>query len=182
MNITVSFDSIEEMKAFALAMTQEGAAEALITTTATAPAAPVAPDPVPQPVTPQTPQAPVQTAPAPTPTTQQAPAPTPTTQQAPAPTPTTQQAPIQTAPAPIPPNPAQAMPPVQPAAPQGVPTQTPQYTLENLAQAAVQLQDAGRTPDLITLLQKYGVQSMTQLDPSVFGAFATDLRGLGAQI
>ena len=172
MNITVSFDSIEEMKAFALAMTQEGAAEALITTTATAPAAPVAPDPVPQPVTPQTPQAPVQTAPAPTPTTQQAPAPTPTTQQAP----------IQTAPAPIPPNPAQAMPPVQPAAPQGVPTQTPQYTLENLAQAAVQLQDAGRTPDLITLLQKYGVQSMTQLDPSVFGAFATDLRGLGAQI
>ena len=154
MNITVSFDSIEEMKAFALAMTQEGAAEALITTTATAPAAPVAPDPVPQPVTPQTPQAPVQTAPAPTPTTQQAP--------------------IQTAPAPIPPNPAQAMPPVQPAAPQGVP--------ENLAQAAVQLQDAGRTPDLITLLQKYGVQSMTQLDPSVFGAFATDLRGLGAQI
>ena len=172
MNITVSFDSIEEMKAFALAMTQEGAAEALIITTATAPAAPVAPDPVPQPVTPQTPQAPVQTAPAPTPTTQQAPAPTPTTQQAP----------IQTAPAPIPPNPAQAMPPVQPAAPQGVPTQTSQYTLENLAQAAVQLQDAGRTPDLITLLQKYGVQSMTQLDPSVFGAFATDLRGLGAQI
>lgn len=166
MNITVSFDSIEEMKAFALAMTQEGAAEALITTTATAPAAPVAPDPVPQPVTPQTLQAPVQTAPAP----------------APAPTPTTPQAPVQTAPAPIPPNPAQAMPPVQPAAPQGVPTQTPQYTLENLAQAAVQLQDAGRTPDLITLLQKYGVQSMTQLDPSVFGAFATDLRGLGAQI
>lgn len=61
-------------------------------------------------------------------------------------------------------------------------TSTPQYTLEDLARAAVPLQDAGRGQDLMALLQKYNVMSMTQLDPSVFGAFATDLRALGAQI
>lgn len=158
MNITVNFDSLEEMKAFAVALIEEGAAEAIKTANQTTPAAPVDPTPThptPQPVQPQpTPQVPVQ-------------------QPQPAP-----QVPVQQ---------PQPVPPTQPVQPQPtsqapVTTSIPQYTLEDLARAAVPLQDAGRGQDLMALLQKYNVMSMTQLDPSVFGAFATDLRALGAQI
>lgn len=167
MNITVNFDSLEEMKAFAVALIEEGAAEVIKTANQTAPTTPVDPAPVQQP-------APVQP---------QQPAPVPPTQ----PTP---QVPVQQ-PQPVPPTqPVQPQPtsqptsqaPVQPAPQAPVATNTPQYTLEDLARAAVPLQDAGRGQDLMALLQKYGVMSMTQLDPSVFGAFATDLRALGAQI
>ena len=35
---------------------------------------------------------------------------------------------------------------------------------------------------LLALLAKYGVQAVTQLKPEQYGAFATELRGLGAQI
>jgi hypothetical protein len=35
---------------------------------------------------------------------------------------------------------------------------------------------------LLALLSKYGVQALTQLDPAQYGAFATELRALGAQI
>ena len=161
MNITVNFDSLEEMKAFAVALIEEGAAEVIKTANQTAPTTPVDPAPVqPQQPAPQVPvQQPVQPAP---------------------------QVPVQQ-PQPVPPTqPVQPQPtsqaPVQPAPQAPVATNTPQYTLEDLARAAVPLQDAGRGQDLMALLQKYGVMSMTQLDPSVFGAFATDLRALGAQI
>ena len=157
MNITVNFDSLEEMKAFAVALIEEGAAEVIKTANQTAPTTPADPvpfQPTPVPPVQPTPQAPVQ------------PSQAPQTQ----PTP---QVPVQPTQAP------QTPPPVQP---QPVNTSTPQYTLEDLARAAVPLQDAGRGQDLMALLQKYNVMSMTQLDPSVFGAFATDLRALGAQI
>lgn len=169
MNITVNFDSLEEMKAFAVALIEEGAAEVIKTANQTAPTTPVDPAPVqpqqpaPVPPTQPTPQVPVQQPVQPAP-----------------------QVPVQQ-PQPVPPTqPVQPQPtsqaPVQPAPQAPVATNTPQYTLEDLARAAVPLQDAGRGQDLMALLQKYGVMSMTQLDPSVFGAFATDLRALGAQI
>lgn len=167
MNITVNFDSLEEMKAFAVALMEEGAAEVIKTANQTAPTTPVDPAPVqqPAPVQPQqpTPQVPVQQPVQPQPTPQ-----VPVQQPQPAP-----QVPVQQ---------PQPVPPTQPVQPQPVTTSTLQYTLEDLARAAVPLQDAGRGQDLTALLQKYGVMSMTQLDPSVFGAFATDLRALGAQI
>lgn len=161
MNITVNFDSLEEMKAFAVALMEEGAAEVIKTANQTAPTTPADPVPVqPQPVpsTQPTSQVPVQQ-----------------------PTP---QVPVQPTQAPQTPPPVQTQQPTPqaPVQPQPVTTSTPQYTLEDLARAAVPLQDAGRGQDLMALLQKYGVMSMTQLDPSVFGAFATDLRALGAQI
>ena len=165
MNITVNFDSLEEMKAFAVALIEEGAAEVIKTANQTAPTTPVDPAPVqPQPA----PQVPVQQPVQPQPTPQ-----VPVQQPQPAP-----QVPVQQ---------PQPVPPTQPVQPQPtsqapVTTSTPQYTLEDLARAAVPLQDAGRGQDLMALLQKYNVMSMTQLDPSVFGAFATDLRALGAQI
>ena len=35
---------------------------------------------------------------------------------------------------------------------------------------------------LLELLGRYGVQAVTQLQPEQYGAFATELRALGAQI
>lgn len=173
MNITVNFDSLEEMKAFAVALMEEGAAEVIKTANQTAPTTPADPvpfQPTPVPSTQPTSQVPAPQVPVPpmqpTPQVPVQPSQAPQTQ----PTP---QVPVQPTQAP------QTPPPVQP---QPVNTSTPQYTLEDLSRAAVPLQDAGRGQDLMALLQKYNVMSMTQLDPSVFGAFATDLRALGAQI
>lgn len=74
MNITVNFDSLEEMKAFAVALMEEGAAEVIKTANQTAPTTPVDPAPVqqPAPVQPQqpTPQVPVQQPVQPQPTPQ----------------------------------------------------------------------------------------------------------------
>ena len=98
-------------------------------------------------------------------------------------------APVQTAPTPAPvaaPAPAPA-PPVTPmpttAAPaHAVPVTAPTYTLDQIAKAGANLVDAGKMEQLLALLTKYGVQAVTQLTPDQYGAFATELRALGAQI
>jgi len=67
--------------------------------------------------------------------------------------------------------------------PATVPTaQAPAYTLDQLAQAAAVLRDAGKLPQLQGLLQQFGIQSMQQLPPERYGEFATALRGMGAKI
>ena len=72
-------------------------------------------------------------------------------------------------------------PPVQ--QPATVPTaQAPTYTLDQLAQAAAVLRDAGKLPQLQGLLQQFGIQSMLQLPPERYGEFATALRAMGAKI
>lgn len=103
-------------------------------------------------------------------------------------------APVQTAPTPAPvaapasaPAPAPAAPPVTPmptaAAPtSAVPVTAPTYTLDQIAKAGANLVDAGKMEQLLALLTKYGVQAVTQLTPDQYGAFATELRALGAQI
>ena len=58
----------------------------------------------------------------------------------------------------------------------------PTYTLEQLSTAGVSLVDAGKRDQLQELLKRYGVLAVTQLQPAQYGAFATDLRALGAQI
>lgn len=76
---------------------------------------------------------------------------------------------------------AQPMPPQQPQQP--VPTATaPTYTQEQLARAAGMLMDAGKRDQLVGLLNKFGVQALTMLPKEHYGAFATELRQLGAQI
>lgn len=60
----------------------------------------------------------------------------------------------------------------------GVPT----YTLDQISRAGASLVDAGKMQQLLELLGRYGVQAVTQLKPEQYGAFATELRGLGAQI
>ena len=63
-----------------------------------------------------------------------------------------------------------------------VPTTEVSYDINQIAVAATGLVDTGRQQDLLNLLAKFGVQVLTQLDKSQFGAFATELRGLGANI
>jgi hypothetical protein len=63
-----------------------------------------------------------------------------------------------------------------------VKTSVARYTMDDLANAAMALMDAGRQPDLLNLLAQFGVESLPALPPEQYGAFATALRGLGAQI
>jgi hypothetical protein len=64
----------------------------------------------------------------------------------------------------------------------GVPTSVQNYTMEQLAVAATQIVDAGRRTELVSLLSSFGVQALTALPKEQYGAFATQLRVLGAKI
>ena len=68
----------------------------------------------------------------------------------------------------------------QPAA--AVPVTAAQYTLDDLARAGMTLMDAGRQADLQGLLSRFGVEALPMLEPGQYGAFATALREMGAQI
>jgi len=63
-----------------------------------------------------------------------------------------------------------------------VPTTVQTYTMEQLAVAATQIVDAGRRTELVGLLSSFGVQALTALPKEQYGAFATQLRALGAKI
>ena len=69
-----------------------------------------------------------------------------------------------------------------PAAPAVPVTTAPTYTLDQIAKAGASLVDAGKMEPLLALLSRYGVQAVTQRAPEHYGAFATELRALGAQI
>lgn len=112
-----------------------------------------------------------QTEPAPTPVP--AAAPMPPVEPAPVPTPTA--AMPQAEPAPVP-TPTADVKPAQ------VPTSAPTYTLDQIQAAIGPLLQAGRHTDLQNLLAKYQVATMTDLQPVQYGAFAADLRAMGAQI
>ena len=61
-------------------------------------------------------------------------------------------------------------------------TGAPAYTLDQISRAGASLVDAGKMQQLLELLGRYGVQAVTQLKPEQYGAFASELRALGAQI
>ena len=87
------------------------------------------------------------------------------------------------APAPAAPIAPPAAPPAPaPAAPAVPVTAASTYTLDQIAKAGASLVDAGRMEPLLALLSRYGVQAVTQLAPEHYGAIATELRALGAQI
>lgn len=82
---------------------------------------------------------------------------------------------------------AMQAPPAQPAAvpmqgpvPTGGPVQA--YTIEQLQVAAAGLTGMGRMPQVMSILQSFGVQAMTELPKERYGEFAAALRGAGAQI
>lgn len=129
--------------------------------------------------------APIQTLAAPAPVAAPAPAqlPTATPTQPPAPV-APPAAPVAPAPAQAPAAPpAQAQPPVAPPAPPVVPTAAaPTYDRDQIMTAGAALIDAGKINELMGLLNAFGVQAVTQLKQEQLGAFATELRKLGAQI
>lgn len=94
--------------------------------------------------------------------------------------------------APVNPTPAQVtqptatpatMPPIaETTAAPAVPTSAPQYTLDMIATAGSALIDAGKMDQLMGLLGKFGVESLTELAPESYGAVANELRALGAAI
>lgn len=64
-----------------------------------------------------------------------------------------------------------------------VPTTSKTYTLDELQKAAIGLMDKGlSSKDLTGLLTKHGATSLPELPEDKFGAFALDLRQLGAEI
>lgn len=77
-----------------------------------------------------------------------------------------------------------SVPVAQPAAPvqSAVPTSAVSYTLDDLARAGMTLMDSGRQSDLQGLLKTFGVEALPALPKEQYGAFATALRGMGAQI
>lgn len=120
-------------------------------------------------------ESPATAAPAPAqPATAQQPAVQQTTQQAPAMT-----LPIQTQATPA--TPVQNTAPAQ-QIPAQVQTTAQSYTMDDLTKAAVMLMDSGRQADLLNLLAQFGVEALPALPQEQYGAFATALRGLGAQI
>ena len=122
----------------------------------------------PAPVPPADYMPPADTAPAPA-------TPAPAVTPAPAPAPAPVQAPVTPAPvqAPVTPAPAPAPVPVAPA---------PTYNRDQIMTAGAALIDAGKINELMGLLNSFGVQAVTQLKQDQLGAFATELRKLGAQI
>ena len=79
------------------------------------------------------------------------------------------------------PAPAPVQTTVVPTAP-AVPTSAPQYTLDMIATAGSALIDAGKMEQLMQLLGRFGVSSLTELAPDKYGAVANELRAMGAAI
>ena len=90
--------------------------------------------------------------------------------------------PAQTAAPAAPTVPVAAPAPTAPAQAPTVPTSAPQYTLEMIANAGSSLIDAGKMDQLMGLLGRFGVASLTELAPENYGAIAGELRALGATI
>lgn len=109
----------------------------------------------------------VQAASIPAPAAQASPAPVPVT-----PVPVAQPA---AAPAPV----AQPAPAPAPAA---APTTARAFQFEDIQLAATSLCDTGKRAEVLALLAKYGIQALSALPAEQYGAFATELRGLGAKI
>lgn len=105
------------------------------------------------------------------------------TAQAPAPAPASAPA-VTPTPAPAAPAaPAAPVTPAAPTAPAPVPvTPAPTYNRDQIMTAGAALIDAGKINELMGLLNAFGVQAVTQLKQDQLGAFATELRKLGAQI
>lgn len=75
------------------------------------------------------------------------------------------------------PEPTQAPPtPAVPVAP------VKEYTLEEIQVALQPLMDAGRTNEIVGLMQKYKVASLPELPKDQFPSLVVDLRNMGARI
>jgi len=72
--------------------------------------------------------------------------------------------------------------PSQEAVPLTSTAPVPEITREQIMSAGAALIDAGKMTELLGLLNSYSVQAVTHLKQEQLGAFAAELRKLGAQI
>lgn len=110
-------------------------------------------------------------------TVQAAPVPAPAAQPSPAPVPVTPVPVAQPAAAPAP-----VAQPAPAPAPVAAPTTARAFRFEDIQLAATSLCDTGKRAEVLALLTKYGIQALSALPAEQYGAFATELRGLGAKI
>lgn len=91
------------------------------------------------------------------------------------------QAPVQSSPVPAG---AGVQQPAGSTVPVAVPTtaMAQEYTIEQLQVAAAGLSGMGKMPQVLGILQHFGIQAMTELPKERYGEFATALREAGAQI
>lgn len=166
-NFSFNFDGWDEVVAFARQVVGEERAATQPQEVHITQVLPQQAAPVPQPIPAQIPQ-----------TAQPMPMPVPQAAMAsvPQPAPVPAQQPVVPVPTPT------AAPQAAIPQPQQVPTTTAAYTLDDLARAAMPLMDAGRQADLQQLLRLFGVEALPALQPGQYGAFATKLREMGAQI
>lgn len=78
-----------------------------------------------------------------------------------------------------PPTPAVSVAPPTPAVPVAP---VKEYTLEEIQVALQPLMDAGRTNEIVGLMQKYKVASLPELPKDQFPNLVVDLRNMGARI
>lgn len=75
------------------------------------------------------------------------------------------------------PEPPQAPPtPAVPVAP------VKEYTLEEIQVALIPIMDAGRTNEIVGLMQKYGVSDLTKVPKDSYPQLIQDIRNMGARI
>ena len=84
--------------------------------------------------------------------------------------------PVPTHPDPVPTHPDPVPAPAVPIAP------VKEYTLEEIQVALQPLMDAGRTNEIVGLMQKYKVASLPELPKDQFPNLVVDLRNMGARI
>ena len=110
------------------------------------------------------------------PATVQAPPVAPVTQPTPVAPVVPTSAPLQAHPDPVPTHPDPVPAPAVPVAP------VKEYTLEEIQVALQPLMDAGRTNEIVGLMQKYKVASLPELPKEQFPNLVVDLRNMGARI
>ena len=87
--------------------------------------------------------------------------------------------PVPTHPDPVPTHPDPVPAPPTPAVPVAP---IKEYTLEEIQVALQPLMDAGRTNEIVGLMQKYKVASLPELPKDQFPSLVVDLRNMGARI
>ena len=57
-----------------------------------------------------------------------------------------------------------------------------EYTLEEIQVALIPIMDAGRTNEIVGLMQKYGVSDLTKVPKDSYPQLIQDIRNMGARI
>lgn len=84
--------------------------------------------------------------------------------------------------------PASVSVPTTPEPPQAPPTPAvpvapvKEYTLEEIQVALIPIMDAGRTNEIVGLMQKYGVSDLTKVPKDSYPQLIQDIRNMGARI